>query len=148
MGRIMMRNMAGLNAALRALPKEMSAELRDESQDIAAAIAGDAASRAMSLGGAARLVAPTIKARRDRVPVIAMGSSTRLRKGPRQTVGDVIFGAEFGGKGRPTTQQFRPHLGTTGYFLWPTIRDRLPWAMDQWLGALEDGAIKAAGRGR
>lgn len=123
----------GLNAALRMLPKEASAKLRDASVDIAADIASEASGRARSQGGAASLVAPSIRATRDRVPVVKMGGSTRLpasgngwarsRGGARQTIGDVIWGAEFGGGARPTTLQFQPHRGRTGYFLWPTVRD-------------------------
>jgi hypothetical protein len=122
---------AGLNRTLRALPKTASANLRDASQEIADKVAQDAAARASGQGGVARFVAPTIKSRRDRVPVVKMGSSSplpsdkRARKGDRQTVGDVIWGAEFGGGGRPATSQFLPWRGNdtgAGYFLWPTVR--------------------------
>ena len=117
---------AGLNRALRALPKEASAELRDASQEIAGEVADKARAKASGMGGAAAKVAPTIKARRDRVPVVAMGSKKRIergRSGDRQTVGDLIWGAEFGGRGRNTTQQFLPHRGQDGYFLWPAVRE-------------------------
>jgi len=125
----------GMNAALRALPREANAKLRDASVAITSVIAAEASSRARSQGGVAALVAPTIRAARDRYPLIRMGSSKVLptegdgwkrksRKGGRQTVGDVMWGAEFGGGARPVTRQFRPHLGQTGYFLWPTVRDR------------------------
>jgi hypothetical protein len=154
-----MRNMDGLNAALRALPKEMSASLRDESQAIAGVIAGQARGLGMSKGGVTAKVAMTTKARRDRVPVIAIGGSKRLRKGSaQQNLGELTFGAEFGGGAfgarnpRPVTGgrtvQFAPHLGTTGYFLWPTIRARLSWAMDAWGEAIYEGALAASGRGR
>ena len=125
-------SVAGLNKALRRLPKQASAELREASVVIARKVADQASQRASSTGGVARLVAPTLTATRDRVPVVKMGGSRRLpdhgagwehsRSGSRQTVGDVIWGAEFGGGKRRTTQQFLPHLGTTGYFLWPTVR--------------------------
>ena len=124
-------NVAGLNRALRSLPRTASASLRDASQDIADKVAADAASAATRQGGVAALVAPTIRSGRDRVPVVKMGSSKRLpadgrsRKGDRQTIGDVIWGAEFGGGARPSTQQFLPWRGNdtgAGYFLWPTVR--------------------------
>lgn len=126
-------NIAGLNRALRRLPKEATAELRDASRRVADMVAMHAAQRAYSLGGVAALVAPTLKASRDRVPVVKMGGSAKLpafgngwehsRSGARQSTGDLIWGAEFGGRGRPSTQQFLPHLGQVGYFLWPTVRD-------------------------
>jgi hypothetical protein len=97
-----------LNAVLRSLnrmPKEASDGLRDEAQ----AIARDIVTRAQ--GAAAtpqqRLAAASMRARRDRVPVIVAGgrkrlpvTSSRKRRGPntqRQTYGDIFFGAEFGG---------------------------------------------------
>ena len=36
------------------------------------------------------------------------------------------YGHEFGGGARPRTRQFRPHRGTEGYALFPTIRERKP----------------------
>lgn len=121
-----------LNRTLRALPREASVKLRDASQVIAAKVSTDASGAARAQGGLSAIVAPTIRAGRDRVPVIRMGNSSRLpasgngweraRGGSRQTIGDVIWGAEFGGGARPTTRQFRPHKGQTGYFLWPTVR--------------------------
>jgi len=144
----------GLNKALAKLPKEASAELRTAAKAIAADIAQEAQGRAKGQGGLAALVAPTIRAARDRVPVIKMGGSGKLpaaggdwehsRSGARQTIGDVIWGAEFGGKGRATTQQFLPHKGTAGYFLWPTVRDRSDEMQDRYSEALLDalGDIK------
>lgn len=129
-------SIAGLNKALRKLPKETTVKLRDAAQQIAGEVASEASGRASSVGGVAKYVAPTIKASRDRVPVIKMGGSSRLpasgdgwarsRNGSRQTVGDVIWGAEYGGGARPSTQQFAPWKGNStgaGYFLWPTVRD-------------------------
>ncbi len=117
------QNVAGLRKALRKLPKHLTAELRDASVSIAAEVAREAAGKAEGLGGSARLVAPTIKATRDRVPVIKMGGAKRIRKGSAtQKRGNVIWGAEFGGGARPSTMQFSPHRGTDGYFLWETIR--------------------------
>lgn len=120
---------AGLNKALRKLPKEATVELRNRSVVIAAREADKAKSEATSQGGLAALVAPSIRSTRDRVPKISMGNSKRLparngraRSGPNQTIGNVIWGAEFGGQRRETTQQFKPWLGHTGHFLYPTIR--------------------------
>jgi hypothetical protein len=133
----------GLNRALAKLPKLATVELREASLDIANAVASDARRAAMRVGGVARHVAPTIKASRDRVPAVKMGGSGKLpstnrsRAGGRQTVGDVIWGAEFGGRGRPTTQQFQPHRGTRGYFLWPTVRERSDDTQERYSEALD-----------
>lgn len=134
---------AGLHNVFRALPKDMSAGLRDASQEIAKDVASQAQARGAGVSKLyARYVAPTIKASRDRVPVVKMGGTKRIRKGDRQSVGDVIWGAEFGGRGRSTTMQFLPHLGTTGYALWPTVRELQPDIGERYsdalLGILED----------
>ena len=48
------------------------------------------------------------------------------------------MGAAFGGQGRPTTQQFLPHLGTTGYFPYPTIRKHSGETEETFLEHVED----------
>lgn len=146
----------GLNRALRSISKEASVQLRDASGRIAKRVASDAARSAREQGGAAALVAPTIRAGRDRVPLVRMGSAKRLpprngkpRRGSHQTIGDIIWGAEFGGGARPATRQFRPWLGSgrgAGYFLWPAVRDDHDWIGDEYGDALV-AAIDASARG-
>jgi hypothetical protein len=150
------KNVAGLNKALRQVPKEANVQLRDASVEIAANVASIASKRARSVGGVAALVAPTIKATRDRIPVVKMGSSQKLptagngwtnnsRSGARQTIGDVIWGAEFGGGARPSTSQFSPWLGSgpgAGYFLYPTIRGMQRYIQDTYSEALYDALQK------
>lgn len=129
----------GLNRALRALPKEASVSLRDESQAIANEVAGMAADRGRGVSRMyGSLVSPSITARRDRVPVIRIGG--------RGKAGQVFWGAEFGGRGRTTTMQFLPHLGTQGYALWPTIREQLPDVIDRWADALYDATLDSVRR--
>lgn len=141
---------AGLNRALRKLPKTASSNLRDASQTIADKVAKDAAGKASAQGGVAGLVASSIRSGRDRVPLVKMGNSKRLpgkRSGARQTVGDVIWGAEFGGQGRPTTQQFKPWRGSStgaGYFLWPTVRDDRTFIEKEYGDALLEAIDEAA----
>lgn len=145
-------SVAGLNKAIRRLPKEAKASLRDANVRIADKVAGDARSRAQSVGGVAKYVGPTIRSGRDTVPIVRMGNSSPLplsgsgwerksRKGDRQTVGDVIWGAEFGGGKRPTTQQFLPWRGNdtgAGYFLWPAVRDDGPFIAREFEKAVAD----------
>lgn len=52
-------------------------------------------------------------------PYILGGGPGRLPSG-RGTFGDIFFGAEFGGQGRPTTQQFPPYRAE-GYWFFPTL---------------------------
>lgn len=134
----------GLNKALKTLPKEASGTLREASMDIAQDVASGAASEARSQGGIAALVAPTIRVARDRIPAVRMGNSTRIdpdRTGERQTIGDLMWGAEFGGRRRATTQQFLPWRGSgtgAGYFLWPTVRGMEDQIQDRYSEALDD----------
>jgi hypothetical protein len=130
----------GLSAALRSLGPEASKRLRDASQAIASDMAADARMKAAGIGGAMQLVAPTFVGTRDRVPALKAGGTRRIpgRSGDRQTVGDLLWGAEFGGRGRPRTMQFLPHLGTTGYAFWPAVRAGADDAMADWSQALAD----------
>lgn len=140
------KTVEGLNRALRSLPKEVSAHLRDEAQAIAGDIAKEASRRASRVGGVARYVGPSIKAKRDRVPVVQMGGTKRLptagtgwersRKGSGQTVGDVMYGSEFGGGYRPATRQFMPNTGTEGYYFYPAVRDLGDKALERYSRAL------------
>jgi hypothetical protein len=118
----------GAQRALRQLPKHLQKEMRKASQDIAQDIATAASGMARSQGGVASHVAPSIKAKRDRYPVIVLGGGR---------LGGPAYGAEFGGGARPRTRQFEPHRGTRGYFMFPTVRDRSDEAMGAWLKALQ-----------
>lgn len=142
------KSVEGLNKALKSLPKEASGTLREASMDIAQDVASRSASEARSQGGIAALVAPTIRVARDRIPAVRMGNSTRIdseRDGDRQTIGDIMWGAEFGGRRRSTTQQFLPWRGSgsgAGYFLWPTVRGMEDQIQDRYSEALDD-ALRA-----
>jgi hypothetical protein len=125
-------NIAGLNRALRKLPKTAKAELTESSREIAEGVAEDARGRAQALVsrvGGWKYLGPTIKAEKSSKPGIKIGGSRRLKgrgKWPsagQQTVGNLLWGLEFGGGARPTTRQFLPHLGQEGYALWPAVRE-------------------------
>jgi len=144
---------ADLRKYLKQLTPEASAELRDASQAIAQRIAEEANGRARGLHPTAQMVAGNITAPRDRVPQVRMSggkklprhSSGRERRGNRQTVANVMWGAEFGGGAKRTTRQFPPWRGNStdaGYFLWPTVRERGAWMMEQWSAALRDALQK------
>jgi hypothetical protein len=80
------------------------------------------------------LAAGSVRARRDRVPVIVAGGASKA--------GQVFFGAEFGGQRRKTTQQFRPYRGTQGYWFYPALRAMTPKVLEEYGKALD----RAAGR--
>lgn len=133
----------GLAPALKAFSaygKEAQGELRDAAQREVNKIAPILVSAMRADSKQSAMVAQTIKAKRDRVPVIKAAGATRVggRKGARRpSAGDVFFGAEFGGQGRRTTQQFRPHRGTEGYAFYPTLRRHIPDLIDGYIRELE-----------
>lgn len=140
-------NVEGLHRALRAVPREASVALRDEAGGIAGDVASRAAARARSLGGVAALVAPTIRVGRDRVPKVLMGSARRLpprdgrpRRGSRQTIGDVIWGAEWGSD---RFAQFPPR-SRDGRFLFRTVRAMGDGILDRYGDALMRAVDRAA----
>lgn len=139
----------GLKETLRAFGrygKEANKDLRDAAQAEVRKIAPAIVAAGRRDGGPSTLVASTVKAPRDRVPVIAAGGakkvapSRRTRRKP--AAGDIFFGAEFGGRARPTTQQFRPHTGTRGHWFYPTLRKKIPALLDGYQDALDRLAAK------
>jgi hypothetical protein len=137
---------AALNRALRKLPKAVTKELRDASVVIAAKVSGKAQTRGSAQPGIAPVAARSIRPRRDRVPKIAMGGSAPLparsdgvaRKGKHQTVGDIIWGAEFGSR---RFSQFRPPV-KPGYFLFATVKAESDEIDDEYSDALLDALNK------
>ena len=146
--RMTFTSVEGLNKALRRLPKDATARLRDASKDVASKVAADAQRRASAEGGIAALVAPTIRASRDRVPVIRMGGTQKLptsggdwersRDGDRQTIGDVMWGAEFGALAYTQFKDWTGNDEGAGYFLWPAVRGDSEWIQKRYGEALDD----------
>jgi hypothetical protein len=116
------------NKALREANKEIS---RDQEGKLQAAARGSDAQSAA--------VAPSIKAKSDRVPVVEGGGrrlathQRRRSSGQRKTqAGDLLFGANFGATYLP---QFRKHNGGAGgedYFFFKTIDANESAIVQQW----------------
>lgn len=107
----------------------------------------------------AQVVATALRARRDRIPTIKLdhkrGFVSRSRSNRRRTktvqgpflrgmrkpgsvtMGDVFYGAEFGGRARKTTQQFLRHRGRQGYFFWQAVRDNKSYIVQEYSDAIE-----------
>jgi hypothetical protein len=101
----------------------------------------------------AQAVVDGLRARRDRIPTIKLDSKrgyvsasrpNRKRK-TKVTMGDVFFGAEFGGR-KPgnKTQQFLRHRGRQGYFFWQAVRDSKSFIATEYLKAIDDVLKKLA----
>lgn len=125
----------GLGETIRAfkkLPKDVKAESDDQVREIARFVAG--ATKAAASTRAEQKVAGTIKSQKNSVSLGGGGRGSRA--------GNMALGTEFGGRGRSTTQQFRPHLGTQGYFFWPTIRANSGRIKKMWEDVLEEAAAR------
>lgn len=142
---------SGLNETLRAFNaygknanKELRAAAGAEVNRIVPAIVLAAGATSPT----AVLVGPSVRRRSDRVPVIQVGGSRRVRPrtrpGRRVTAGDLVFGSEFGGGRNPTTHQFAPWVGRRGRWFWPTVRAHLPELRRRYIDALDDLAAKWA----
>jgi hypothetical protein len=134
--------LAAARRKLRGLPRDLNRKIRDASGQIAAdelprlqdAAQGDPLSE---------IIAQGLAVRRDRAPAIRAGGNATVAaladgRSKLPTFGDLFFGAEFGGQGRPTTRQFRPHRGRAGYWLYPQLRDDAPRMLEDWTGVIDD----------
>jgi len=100
----------------------------------------------------AQAVVDGLRARRDRIPTIKLddrrgfvsASRPNRKRKKKVTMGDVFFGAEFGGRRRPTTQQFLRHRGRQGYFFWQAVRDNKERIAREYLTAI-DRVLKELG---
>jgi hypothetical protein len=142
-GAIRVEGLRELNKSLRDLGPEARAELKAASQKVAELVAADARAAAMSLGGVAAKVAPSLSARSS-----VGGSAGVAFGGPRFP---MAGGAEFGAgrermRDRTTGQyvgyrQFQDWKGNgpgAGYFLYPTIRRDADRIVTEFTTALED----------
>lgn len=142
--------------AFRKLPKDANAELRVASIRLAEVVAAKAHTAAVVEGGVAALMAPTVKAVRDRVPVVQAGGTRRVGRN-RVPAWQVLFVGEFGMNGRSgwyaagrfagsPTPQHKPHRGTAGYWFFPTVEASAPQISREW-NAAADRIIDAFGGG-
>lgn len=130
-------------AAFRQLPKDASKELRDANQQISTDLADKIRAAAESSSPQSAAVAPSIKARRDRVPSITAGGgrlATKQRRRSRgqakTTAGKLVFGANFGAS---YLKQFRRHSGAgeDDYWFFRTVEDNEARIVDEWTQAAD-----------
>jgi hypothetical protein len=141
----------GLNETLRAFNKygkDANRELRQAAGQHVDRIVEMLNTAAANAGKGAALSAGSVKRKSDRVPALTAGGSRKVRSSTgKVTAGDVFFGFEFGGGARPTTQQFPPWLGRTGYWFWPLLRREMPALRRAYLQTLDELAAKWAAGG-
>jgi len=101
-------------------------------------------------------VGTTVKAIKDRVPVVQAGGARRVAS-TRVPAFKLLFGSEFGADRRfgwyahqrfaeSEGRQFSPHQGTTGRWFFPTVERELPTALAEWQDAA-DAIMRRFGQG-
>lgn len=132
----------GLRETLRAfrdLPKDASAELRDEAGKIASDMVDWIRSAALVDSPQSAALAPTVRVTRDRVPAVTVGGTTRITSS-RKPAYAILFGANFGAR---TFPQFREWAGKgQDYFIFKNIDTHAKDIEARWLDAA-DRVIRA-----
>lgn len=125
-------------AALKKLPKDASKELREAALDLSKELATAAANSGRREGHQAALVAKTVRARRDRVPVVVAGGN-KLLGSNRKPAYKLLFGSEFGAD---RLDQYKPHLGRGSYWFFRTIEDEQVEIAARWMEAADQVIAK------
>lgn len=122
-------------AAFNRLPKEASAELRKSSKELAELLAREAQTAGRARGGQAALVAGTVKAASDRVPVVQAGGAKRLGKS-RAPAWKLLFGSEFGSN--QYKQFHHAHTGRDGLWFFPSVEKNAAKIAAAWNKAADE----------
>lgn len=128
-------------AAFRHLPKDANNELRDASMRIATLLA-DSAKNASKIDAQSAAVGTTVRAIRDRVPVVQAGGARRVTSSGARAF-EILFGSEFGMNrrsgwyaslryGRSEGRQFSPHRGQRGRWFFPTVEREQVRVVAEW----------------
>jgi len=134
--------------ALRDMPKDANDELRDASLKLAQELAPQVAAAGRAEGRQAAVLAATVRARRDRVPVIVVGGTRRLGRN-RKPAYKLLFGSEFGAShhGRYQLRQFRPWRKGRTYWIFITVDRAQRYISREWNKAA-DRVIRKFGGSR
>ena len=133
-------------ALMKGWPKEASKELRAEVQQITGKHASYiAAQAARNSDPRVRGQAPTVRAKKDRLPTVLIGGARQVkvsRPGPNPRAGDVLFGTEFGARPGPNAWRFPP--AADSYWLFASLKNRQGALLSEWQQAVEKVARKWA----
>jgi hypothetical protein len=121
-------------AAFRQLPKEASTSLREQSLRLATLLAGKVAGAARADTPQSALMAPTVKAVRDRIPAITAGGTSRVGRNQKPAY-RILFGSEFGAR---TLRQYRPHVGRGSYWMFRTVEANQATIAAAWSRVADD----------
>lgn len=149
------RELRGLFKAISAMDKEAQVGLKDDVMAISRWVAADikAAAGTALYPDQAELVAQSVRPTRDRLPTITIGGTKRApvsrrvtASSPAPTVGEILFGNEFGsernakgsagnfpnGGYRFPERSPREGRGNAGYWIFPTVRDKQKRITAEW----------------
>ncbi len=128
-------------AALNQLPKDATVELKAAALELSKHIADEARQAGINEGRQAALVATTVRATKDRLPVVVAGGSKKLGRN-RQPAYKLLFGSEFGAS---VLRQYKPHLGRDSYWFFKTIETNAVEIQKRWLDAADEVIRKFGG---
>jgi len=135
-------------AAFRRLDKGASAVLRKRTLELSETLADRVRAAGAADTRQTALVAPTVRARRDRVPAIAAGGGKKVGS-KKARAGDLLYGTEFGMNRRTgwyalsrfrgsKARQFRPHRGRASYWFFKTVEENAPEISAAWRAVADD----------
>lgn len=141
----------GVRATLRAfrdLPKDASVALKRRTGELSDMLAARIAAAARVEGSQAAAIAKTVKSRKDRVPSVQAGGSTKFGR-HRSAAWEVLAGSEFGMNRRSgwyaaeryagsTGRQFKPHRGRQSYWFFDAVDDNTGEINSAWLKVADD----------
>ncbi len=134
------RDVRELQRAIFRIQKEAKDELKNEVMDIARYAATEFQRSAQTTRQ--RLLAQSIKARRDVTPVIEFGGNRKMNVRGGATFSQMLFGVEFGavsGFLRNGGRSFpRRTPDNRGYWIFPTARKLQPTITRRWYQAVDD----------
>lgn len=150
---------SGVRQVLKAfakLPAEASDQIRDKSLALSRGLAKDVAVAAVAEGSQAALMAPTVKATRDRVPAVTAGGPKRVGR-HHVSAWRLLFASEFGQNRKSgwyaarqyrasTGRQYEPHIGKHSYWFFTTVSLHEPEIGRGWEKAA-DAIIRSFSRG-
>lgn len=142
---------SGVRETLKAfnrLPKAQQAALRDRTMQLAETLAVRVRQAGQREGRQARPLSVTVKARRDRIPIIEVGGTAKVGAS-KVPAWRVLLGSEFGGNRRTgwygisrftssTGRQFKPHLGRGSYWFFDAVYREQAVILKAWLAIAND----------
>ena len=144
--------MFGMDEFLRELrfaPNEVKKAVKQGSKEIADKVVVEMKQRARIVWHQEQYetIVPSLRAVQGTVPKVKVGGARKAAVGRRKrrpSAGELVMGAEFGGRREETTQQFPIHRGSKGYVLFPTIRKMLNFIKKEYTDQIEKVLRKVA----